>query len=151
MEDNFKKLEIEILDALYKRDCNGEIDLHIKEEMFLLKGDAEPCQEVGYYLDKLKRDNYVDFRESSIRRNGDYDNRYRCNASLIWWDDIHLTYKGKSFISEYRLSRMDKVRRSVKKFFVDILNEFRARIVSHIVSFLLGVIISYSYYLWFIK
>ncbi|MEW8985762.1 MAG: hypothetical protein AB2401_01905, partial [Bacillus sp. (in: firmicutes)] len=64
---------------------------------------------------------------------------------------IHISYKGKKYIADKRLTVIDKVRRSFLQFTKDIMLEIRSRIISHLVTFLFGVAASYCYYLIFVK
>jgi hypothetical protein len=151
MSDSLNNIEIEILDVLYKRECDGDIDFKIEHTIFSLVGDATPSQELGFYLEKLKRNNFIDYKESTLLKADGSDNRYRSNVYAILWDGIHISYKGKKFIQEYRLTRIEKTKRSIKKFGYDVLMEIRAKVVSHLATFILGIIASYIYYSLFIK
>ena len=151
MSNKLSKIEIEVLDVLYKREYDGDLDFKIDDTIFSLKGDASSSNEIGYYLEKLKRNNYVDYKEASLSKGGIIHNKYRNNIFFIWWDDIYITYEGMKFIGEYRLTSLDKTKRSIKKFIYDVIIEIRTKMISHIATFILGIIVSYIYYLIFIK
>lgn len=110
MNDNLTKIEIDILDKLYSKEHELNFDIKLNSLIFELKGDANPNQEVGFYLERLKRLNYLDYKEKALSRGGQGDNIYQSNVINIWWDDIHISYKGKKYVAEKRLTVLDKVR-----------------------------------------
>ena len=151
MSDNLSKIEIEILDKLYSKEYELDFSIKLNSSIFELSGDASPNQEIGFYLERLKRLNYLDYEEKALTRGGQGDNKYQSNVINIWWDDIHISYKGKKYIADRRLTVLDKVGRSFLQFAKDIMLEIRSRIISHLVTFLFGVAASYCYYLIFMK
>ncbi len=151
MNDNLTKIEIDILDKLYSKEHELNFDIKLNSLIFELKGDANPNQEVGFYLERLKRLNYLDYKEKALSRGGQGDNIYQSNVINIWWDDIHISYKGKKYVAEKRLTVLDKVRGSSLQFAKDVLMEIRSRVISHLVTFLFGIVVSYCYYLIFMK
>lgn len=151
MSDNLSKIEIEILDKLYSKECELDFSIKLNTSIFELSGDASPNQEIGFYLERLKRLNYLDYKDKALTRGGQSDTKFQSNVINIWWDDIHISYKGKKYIADKRLTVIDKVRRSFLQFAKDIMLEIRSRIISHLVTFLFGVAASYCYYLIFVK
>lgn len=151
MKDNLHKIEIEILEKIYSKEHELDFDINLSASNFNLKGDALPNQELGFYLERLKRLNYLDFKDKVLSRAGQRDEKYKTNVINIWWDDIHITYKGKKFVQEHQMTVVDKVRLSILEFLKDIKKEMRARIISHIITFLLGISFSYLYYIMLIK
>jgi len=151
LNDNLTKIEIDILDKLYSKEHELNFDIKLNSLIFELKGDANPNQEVGFYLERLKRLNYLDYKEKALSRGGQGDNIYQSNVINIWWDDIHISYKGKKYVAEKRLTVLDKVRGSSLQFAKDVLMEIRSRVISHLVTFLFGIVVSYCYYLIFMK
>lgn len=151
LDDNISKIEIEILEAIFKKEHEMELDLKLNCSLFTLAGGALPSQEVGFYLERLRRLNYLDFKDKSLTRAGQRDNRYKSDVINIWWDDIHITYKGKRFVEDNRLTRIDKIRMSFMSFWKDVIAEIRAKAISHLVTFLTGIFASYIYYLIFLR
>lgn len=153
MNDNLNEIEIKILDDLYKREFENDFELDIGiDTLPLVEIDNHlKVKEAGYYLERLKRLNYIEYKDKSLLRADGHDNRYKNNIHLIWWDDIHITYKGKKIVENIRKSTWDKVIESGKDFIKDIGKEIRSKVVSHIATFILGIILSYLYYLIFVR
>lgn len=153
MSDNLSKIEIQILDDIYKKDYENNLDLKISIDLLPLNetNNDFKVKEAGYYLERLKRLNYLQFKEKALLRGGGDESKYNNNIHMIWWEDIYITYKGKRFIEEVRKSNWARVKESSKEFIKDIGKEMRSKIISHLASFILGIIVSYLYYLIFIR
>lgn len=151
MSDNLSKIEIDILDKLYSKEHELDFNIKLNSLIFELKGDASPNQEIGFYLDRLKRKGYLEYSEKALIRGGLSDNKYKSTVLSVCWDDIHISYKGQKYVAEKRLTVLDKVSRSSLQFFKDVLMEIRSRVISHLVTFLFGIVVSYCYYLIFMK
>ncbi len=116
MSGELGKIEIEILEALYKREYEEELEFELDYKRFSLRGDALSSQEFGYYIDKLRRRNYIDCEDSAIIRTYGPKNRYNSNVGGFLWGNINIMRKGKNFVEENRLKAIDKI----KKWFVGI-------------------------------
>lgn len=153
MSDNFNDIENKILDSVYRRDCEKDLEMKININNFPLTetDNGQKIHEVGYYLERLKRLNYLEFRDKTLLRADGINQKYKNNIYTIWWDDIHISYKGKCYVEKYRKSLSDKILESSKTFILDVGKEIRNKIVSHLATFILGIIVSNLYYFLFLK
>ena len=153
VKDILNSIEVTILDYLYKRDYENNLELVISNSILpLIETDVQQqSKEVGFYLEKLKRLNYLEFEGNPFTSGGRSDSKYRNNIIMIWWDKIHITYKGRLLIEEIRQGFWDKVLKGVNNFIRDIVIEIRNKVVSHTATFILGIICAYFYYLIIIK
>lgn len=140
-------IELEILERLYRRDQDRELETDFSNTVFPLEGKAEPPQELGYYLARLKREYYIDYPDSSLRRGGGTDNIYKSNVIIIWWDDIHLTRKGRNTVEENRKTVVDKVKESTKRFAIDVAKETRKKLIGLLAAWIFGALSLYAYLL----
>lgn len=153
MGDNLGEIENKILDSIYCRDYEKDFDIKINTNCFPLTENDEnkKSHEAGYYLERLRRLNYLDFKDKALIRADGEDPKYKNNIIMIWWEDIHISYKGKRYVEEYRKNLSDKILESSKKFIADIGREMRNKIVSHLATFILGIFAAYLYYVLFLK
>lgn len=153
MSDNLNDIENLILDSIYRKDYEKDLEFKININDFPLTEieNNHKIHEVGYYLERLKRLNYLDFRDKSLLRADGTHEKYKNNIYMIWWDDIHISYKGKCYVEESRKRFSDRVFESSKNLIVDVGKEIRNKIVSHLATFIFGIIVSYLYYFLFIR
>lgn len=116
MSDNLNHIEKKILDSIYSKDYDKDFEMEININDFpLTENDNQlKTHEAGYYLERLKRLNYLDFKDKVFIRADGTNQKYKNNIIIIWWDDIHISYKGKKYVEEYRKSLSDKILESSK-------------------------------------
>lgn len=142
-------IERSILESYYRLSYEDEFDYQISTDQFDLSEDKadDKVKETGYYLKKLEHNGFLEFKYNPkpFLTGGHNHERYRNNISMINWDCISLTYKGKITVEELRITKWDKLKSSVTNFFKDIMSEIRAKVISHIASFVLGFIAALIY------
>jgi hypothetical protein len=148
MSDNLNDIEFKILDTIYTRDYDRDLGIHINNDSFPLTEQNPKLRshEAGHYLERLRSLNYLEFSDKAILRAGHTDNKYKNNIYTILWEGIKLSYKGRNYVEQGRKSKFHKFRDSINRFFIDIGKELRSKIISHIVTFLLGMVAAVIYY-----
>ena|GEM_PF-3640426 len=137
------EIEIEILNKLYNRDYLDEYQLSFKPDEFPLTVPKKAMAELGHYLERLDKLNYVSLNYNALSTANGFDNKFNNNTIHILWDEIKLEYNGKEFIERKNMTFADKIWDASSNLLSDLLYEFRMRIISHIVSFVLGIGVTY--------
>lgn len=152
MNNNLNEIDMNILNKLFIREFEAELNETFNYNIVPLKETESDkrIKEIGYYLERLKRWNYIEYDSDPFTRGGQKDSIYKNNILMICWDKIHITYKGKVLIEESRKSIWDKVLIVTANFIKDIGNEIRNKLISHIATFILGVFCAYIYYILFL-
>jgi hypothetical protein len=148
MSDKLSNIENKILEELYKREYEKNLDIEININSLSLSEEENKSKtiEAGYWLKELKRMDYIDFIENqAFHCGGAIHEKYNNNIITIYWKNIHLLYKGKNYVEEIRKTVWDKLFNSFNNFFLDISKEIRSRIISHIVTFILGFVLALIY------
>jgi len=150
-----KDIEKQILYLLYRRDVEDDFGLKINiSSLNLQESDSSlKTMEAAYHLNKLKELRYIEigYHPKAFLTGGDDDNKYRNNVILIMWENIKLSNKGRLFVVEDRKTLFDKFKLIITNFFKDMGNELRSKVISHIVTFILGIIVATIYILYFSK
>lgn len=153
MTDNLSRIEVEILNLIYKKDYENDLEVKINESNISLTEteSSKKIHEAGYYIERLKRLNYLDFRKGALFHADGIDSKYKNNIYFISWSDIYITSKGNEYIEKNRLKPSEKIIKSTRKLFMDIGKEIRKNIIFHLAKIILSIIFLVLCYLFFIK
>ncbi|KJS18725.1 MAG: hypothetical protein VR72_21130 [Clostridiaceae bacterium BRH_c20a] len=135
------KTEKKILFDLYDSQINNCFDIKIHPQNYELseKDSRSRMQELVYYIKKLDRLGYIDTQNDFIYTGGDKHQKYENNAILIMQNKIHISFKGRLFVEEARKTTKDRISEWLRKISKAVLKQIEEKIISHLVSFILGV------------
>jgi len=149
---NMNDIEKQILELLYRRDIDDDFELKILTNSLNLTETDNRLQtkEAAYYLNKLKELGFIEigYQPNAFTTGGNVNNKYRNNVTSIMWENVKLTFKGRSYVVECRKTKWDKLKSAITNFFKDIGSELRNKVISHIVTFILGIIATAIYFLY---
>jgi hypothetical protein len=152
---NLGEIEYKLLELLYKRDFDNEFDLKFRYEDFPMS-ETDPgirIKEMGYYILRLDNLGYLELGNNppSFIEGGIDNTKYRNNICSIQFQSIKLSYKGRKFIENSRITLSDKMKNGVLNFVKDLGIEVRNKAISHLATFLLGLLTMYIYLTFFKK
>jgi len=148
METKLSNTEIKILELLKKRyfENDFEVELSILNLPLIESNKGLKVKEAAFYIERLIHRGYVYFEGDDFMKNDMSDNKYKSHISLIWFGNLRIYDAGLQYIEEYNLTKVDKIKRSIKKFKSDLGKDLRSKIISHLATFIFGVIATILYY-----
>lgn len=115
-EIELEKVEIKILLDIYEMFYNNGEEINCIN--YELNEDTIPNKEkeFAYHLIKLKNQGYINFEETKVFKSGGMINeKYNNNNIMTFPKSIKMEQKGKFYVEESKMTKLDKVKRLLKR------------------------------------
>lgn len=143
------KLQLKIMEDLYKRDIEMVQTIRIQPEQYILneKDSIMQIRELVYYIDLLKAEEFIEVKEPYYIGSDSISMDYLNNAVEIHDRRIKLSNLGIQYVEAIKNGWLFSLNRRIKHFFQSFLYEHPYRLlVTHGATFLLGMALMWLIY-----